>query len=83
MTKKSQDCLAAKITYQTRMGQHSFPKGPAAGLLTSQTFTVLLKVEGMRHSGKHGIVPTFLRCVAAIKFKMSSYFFLKLSISSV
>jgi len=32
---------------------------------------LLLKEEGMLHSGKHGPVPTFLRHVAAIKFNPS------------
>lgn len=31
----------------------------------------LLREEGMLHSGKHGCVPTFLGCVAAIKVKKS------------
>ena len=52
------------------MGQHSSPKGPAAGLLSSRCLQMLLKEEGMRHSGKHGPVPTFMRQVAAIRFRL-------------
>ena len=57
------------ILYQTGIGQHSSPKGPAAGLLSSRCLQMLLKEEGMLHSGKHGPVPTFMRRVAAITFK--------------
>ena len=53
-TKKTHDCWAARILYQTRMGQHSFHNGPAAGLFSSQ----MLKEEEMLHSGKHGAFPT-------------------------
>ncbi len=28
----------------------------------------------MPHSGKHGLVPTFLRCVDAMKFKINLFF---------
>jgi len=38
-------------------------------------YRLLIKKEGMLHSGKHGLVLTFLRFVAAIKFKMSWYIF--------
>ena len=37
-------------------------------------YGLLLKEEGMLHSGKHGPVPTFLRRVAAIKFKITLFF---------
>lgn len=38
MTKKTQDCWAGRIPYQTTMGQHSSPKSPAADLFRSQRF---------------------------------------------
>ncbi len=34
----------------------------------------VIKEEGMPHSGKHGLVPTFLRCVDAMKFKINLFF---------
>lgn len=43
-------------------------------LLSSVVYRVLLKAERTLHSGKHSPVPTFLRHVAAIKFKMSQDF---------
>jgi len=41
------------------VGWQSSPKGPEAGLLSSRCLQMLLKEEGMLHSGKHGPVPTF------------------------
>ena len=58
--------------YKTIMGQHSKP--PATGPVTSEMFRQLLKEKGILHNGKHPPIPTFLRCVAAIKVKMSLYF---------
>jgi len=66
-TKKTQDCWAAGVLHQTGMGQHSSPRGPAAGVLSSRCLQMLLKEEGTLHSGKHGPVPIVLRCFAAIK----------------
>lgn len=40
------------------MGQHFSPKTSATGLLSSQ---MLLKEEGLLHSGKHGSVTIYLR----------------------
>ena len=69
-TKKTQDCWAAWILYQTRMGQHSSNWSPQF----PDVYGLLLKEEEMLHSGKHGPVPTFLRRVAAIKFKITLFF---------
>ena len=74
-TKKTQDCSAARILYQKRMGQHSSLKTPATGLLQfPDVYGLLLKEEAMLHIGKHGPVPTFLRRVAVIKFKITLFF---------
>lgn len=70
---QTQDCWAARILYQTRMGNIFSPKSPAAALLSAKTF----REEAMLHSGKHWPVLTFLSCVAATKFKMSQYVSLK------
>ena len=57
-TKKTQNCRAARNLYKTVMGQHSSPKGPAAGLLISPDIYRLLLKDGS--------------CVTtAIKFNMS------------
>ncbi len=34
----------------------------------------VIKRRGDAHSGKHGLVPTFLRCVDAMKFKINLFF---------
>jgi len=41
------------LLYQTGTGQRSSARGPAAALLSSRCFQMLLKEEGMLHSGKH------------------------------
>lgn len=66
MTKKTQDCLPTRIQYPVlpnKSGSCS-PQFP-------EIYGLLLNEEGMLHSGKHGPVPGFLRCAAAIKFKTS------------
>lgn len=67
-TTKTLDCWAARIQYQSEMGQHSCPTSPAAAC------RLLLKDEEMPHSGKHDHVPTFSSYVAAIKFKITFIF---------
>ena len=58
------------------MGQHSSPKGPAAGLLSFRCLRMLLKEEGMLHSGKHGPVITF-RKVSWMWFISLNFYILK------
>lgn len=57
---KTQDCWAARILYQTRMGQHS--SVPKVQQLLSSVPTSLwsdVKEEEMLQSGKHDPAPTF------------------------
>ena len=63
MTKKSQDCWAARILYHTWKGQRSSPSGPTTGLLSSQR----------KKWGCYTVVNMTLSLIfAATKFKMSS-----------
>jgi len=69
--KKTQDCRAARILYQTRTGttflsQMSSNWSPPF----PDVHRLLLKEEGMLDSGKQDSIPTLLRYFAAIKFQM-------------
>lgn len=62
---ETQGCWTARILHETRIGQCSLTKPPAAGFLN--VYSLLLKAKEMPHSGKMAIFQLF-RCVAAIKF---------------
>ena len=70
---KAQDCWAARILNQTRMGQHSSPRTPATGLLISQRFnTVVKRVDATQWSTSPCSI--FLEMCCTINVKMSKYF---------
>ena len=75
--KETHDCWAARILWDkngtTFLSQTSSSWSPQL----PDVYRLLLKAEGRLHSGEHGPVPTFLgcvRCVAAMKCTISSYF---------
>lgn len=63
----SPDLELYRFLYQTRTVQHFFSISPAAGHLSSQTYTDYCLKEEMLHSGNHGPVLTILKYVGAIK----------------
>jgi len=59
MTKKIQNCWAARILCQAQIRHHSSPKGPNRSSEFPDGYRLLFKEEGMPRSGKHGGVSKF------------------------
>ena len=72
MKDMTHDFCAGLVLYQMRMGKIPLTKTPCNwSPQFPHIYGLLLKVEGMLHSGKHHPVTSFLRCLAAIKFKIT------------
>lgn len=70
--KKTQDCCAVTILFQTIVGQHFSPKSPKIDFSSQTFFFFFLKTLKTADYCKHGtFYQLFLRCVAALNFKMS------------
>lgn len=72
--KKTQDCCAVTILFQTIVGQHFSPKSPKIDFSSQTFFFYLFFLKTLKTADycKHGtFYQLFLRCVAALNFKMS------------
>jgi len=63
-TKKTLDSDKNGVTFL-------FQRPSSWSLQLPDVYRLLLKEEGMLNGGEHGPVPTFFKCVAAIKLQMS------------